>query len=274
MVGRAVTHLGQAGGHTIVACTRQELDISNETEVFALLERERPDSIINCAAYTDVDGSEVHRDLSRAANALGPEVLARGARHIGASLVTISTDYVFDGTKGDFYTLRDDPNPLGIYAKDKLEGERRAQAASARTTIVRTGWIFGHGGKNFLSRVVDYARAGNPMKAIDDAFGTPTYAPDLAGRLIELASRDLPGIYHVTNAGNGASFAGFAREALQLAGLSPALIENVSFASLKRQAARPRDSRLRCLLSEAIGLKSLRHWEKALQEFIGDAKSS
>jgi dTDP-4-dehydrorhamnose reductase len=183
-------------------------------------------------------------------------------------LITISTDYVFDGTKDGFYTQRDQPNPQSVYAVSKLEGERRAQITWARTIVVRSGYIFGVGGKNFLSSIVERGRRGERLKAINDTFGTPTYAPDLARQLHRLARLDLPGIYHIVNAGPGAAFEDFARSAFAFASLDPGLLEGVSLNSLKRHAPRPHNSKLRCLLSEAIGLEPLPYWEDALRDFV------
>jgi len=264
MVAQATAEHCRSIGDEVSALTREQLDIADRSSVLEVLDRERFDSVINCAAWTDVDGCETDREKNYAANAQGPENLAIGCRNTNANLVTISTDYVFDGAKEGFYTQRDDPNPESEYGRAKLAGERLAQAALARTIVVRAGWIFGPGGTNFLSKVVEKLLNGEGVKAISDAFGTPTYAPDLAKRLRELAVLDLPGIYHAANAGGGISYAGFARSVLP----DPNLVEDISAAALTRAAARPQNSRLRCLLSEAIGLKPLRPWEEALKDFI------
>lgn len=268
MVGRAVLEHCTALGDEVSAHDHQSLDIADATAVSSLFERERPEVVINCAAWTDVDGCETDRARAFKANARGPENLATSARRIQAGFVTISTDYVFDGAKDGFYTQRDDPNPTSVYGVSKLEGERLAQAACARTTIARTGWIFGIGGRNFLSRVIELAARNEHLKAISDAWGTPTYAVDLAGRLRQLAELDLPGVYHVVNAGDGASYEEFARRALAATGRENAKIESVRTDSLQRPAQRPRNSRLRCLLSEAIGLRPLPDWRLALKEFV------
>jgi dTDP-4-dehydrorhamnose reductase len=264
MVARAAAEHCLAVGDDVSAFTREQLDIADKARVLDVLGRERYDSVINCAAWTDVDGCETSPERNYAANALGVENLAVGCRSISANLVTISTDYIFDGAKDGSYTQRDDPNPISEYGRAKLAGERLAQAALARTTVVRAGWIFGPFGRNFLSKVVGKLLSGEPVKAISDSFGTPTYAPDLAKRLRELAVLDLPGVYHVANAGEGTSYAGFARSVLPGTGL----VEEISGDTLNRPAARPQNSRLHCLVSEAIGLKSLRPWEEALQEFV------
>jgi dTDP-4-dehydrorhamnose reductase len=190
------------------------------------------------------------------------------SRKVDALLITISTDYVFDGAKEGFYTQRDNPNPLSVYAKSKLDGERKSQLQHARTMVVRTGFIFGVGGKNFLSTVVDRVQRGERAKVIGDAWGTPTYADDLAFRLRELAALDLPGVFHVVSFGNGASYADFAQEALKLARCDASSLEVVRFDSLTRPAPRPRNSRLKCLLSKPLGLKPLPSWQDGLGRFV------
>lgn len=268
MVGRAVVAHCLAAGDEVGAHDRASLDITNAHAVGSVFERERPDFVINCAAWTDVDGCEADPARAFSVNAVGPENLAAAARGVGAGLVTISTDYVFDGAKDGFYTQRDDPEPASVYGAAKLEGERRAQSACARAVVVRTGWIFGAGGRNFLSRVVELSESGQRLKVISDAWGTPTYAADLARRLRELAELDLPGVYHVVNAGDGASYEEFARAALADAGLGGANLEVVTTDSLDRKAPRPRNCRLRCLLSAAVGLEPLPDWRLALHEFV------
>ncbi len=267
MVGRALAEHCRAVGDDVSAHERASLDIADERAVSETFARERPDAVINCAAWTDVDGCESDPHRADLVNARAVGALARGAREVGATFVTISTDYVFAGDREGFYTQRDDPDPKSEYGKAKLRGERLAQSGTARCSVVRSGWIFGAGGKNFLSRVPELLRGGAALKAISDSWGTPTYAPHLAARLRELAELDLPGTYHVVNAGDGASFAGFAREAARLVGVGEGLIGEVSMDSLDRPAPRPRNSRLRCLLSPAIGLKPLPHWLDALAEF-------
>ena len=267
MLGRALDAHCRAAGDEVAAFDRATLDITRAGEVAAAFASARPRAVVNCAAWTDVDGCELNPERALSVNAVAVEILAAASRQVGASFVTVSTDYVFSGDKEGFYTQRDDPEPRSAYGIAKLQGERRALVATARCSVARTSWVFGPGGKNFLARVIELARAGAPLKAIDDAFGTPTYAPHLAARLRELAERDLPGVYHVTNAGEGTSFYGFAREAVRLAGCDGARIEPVSQDSLRRPAPRPRNSRLRCLLSEATGLAPLPDWRAALAEF-------
>lgn len=268
LVGRALTAHCAALGDLVNAFDHRALDVGDPVQVKNQLTDLKPEVVFNCAAYTDVDGCESYPDRAERANALGPELLASTCRELHSLLVTISTDYVFDGSKAGFYTQHDHPNPISVYGRSKLEGERRAQAAYARTIVVRSGYIFGVGGNNFLSTFLDRAHRGEPLKAISDMTGTPTYAPDLAARLRELALLDLPGIYQVVNSGEGVSFETFARIALADDGMDPALVQSTTLAELNRPARRPRNSQLRCLLSEAIGLTPLRSWQAALVDFV------
>ncbi len=267
MVGQALVAHCRAQGDEVLAHDRAGLDITDAAAVHALFARARPETVINCAAWTDVDGCELDPERALKLNAVAVETLALASRDVGASFVTISTDYVFAGDKEGCYTQRDDPAPRSAYGIAKLKGEWLAQVASARTIVVRTGWIFGAGGRNFLATALARARRGEQLKAIGDAYGIPTYAPHLAARLRVLAMRDLPGVYHVVNGGAGTSFAGFARAAVALAGHTGTQVAEVSMAALQRPAPRPRNSCMRCLLSEATGLAPLPDWRAALAEF-------
>ncbi|PYS82361.1 MAG: dTDP-4-dehydrorhamnose reductase [Acidobacteria bacterium] len=268
MVGRALADHCAARGDEVAAFDRAGLDITDERAAREAFGRVRPRAVINCAAWTDVDGCELDPQRAFLVNSQGVEILATASRLAGAAFVTVSTDYVFDGRKPEgFYTQRDDPHPMSAYGASKLEGERRAQIASARTVVVRSGWIFGAGGRNFLAQVVERMRRGERLRAISDSYGTPTYAPDLAARLRELAELDLPGVFHVVNSGEGTSYEGFARAASEAAGATGVEIESILMDSLKRPAPRPRNSRMRCLLSEGLGLAPLRDWRDALGEF-------
>jgi dTDP-4-dehydrorhamnose reductase len=272
MVGRAVRRRCEALGDLVAAFDHQSLDICNADAVARKLDEVQPDSVINCAAWTDVDGCEVDRDRAFAANSRGPENLASASAAVNSTFVTISTDYVFDGTKSGFYTQDDTPHPESVYGDSKLQGERLARAAHPNgTIIVRTGFIFGGGGTNFLSTVVERARRGDQLKAISDSFGTPTYAWDLALRLRELAQLKPPGVFHVVNAGDGVSYQEFAQVALKLAGIEDPHVEGIETDSLARPAKRPRNSRLKCLMSPALGLAPLPFWKDSLKDFVSQS---
>jgi len=268
MVARAAIGHCIEIGDDVKALTRSQFDILDRDAVFATIDEFRPDAVLNCAAFTDVDGAETYREACYAANAVGPENLALGCREYDAVLVTISTDYVFDGRKSGFYTQRDTPNPEGVYALSKLEGEMRVRDANARSIIVRSGWIYGPGGTNFLSVMHRLLGEGKRIKAIGDSYGTPTYAVDLARRLREFAELDLPCTYHVVNAGEGTSYHGFAREVCRLGSFDPDLIDEVSKADLSRPAPRPDSSKMSCLFSSRFGLEPMPEWREALASFL------
>jgi dTDP-4-dehydrorhamnose reductase len=268
MVARAAIDYCRSIGDEITALTRQECDIANAGQVEKVFQSEKPDAVINCAAYTDVDGTETNREICYKANTTGVENLALASKKIDCAFVTISTDFVFDGTKDDFYTQRDTPNPQSVYAKSKLEGEIRARNAYARSIIARSGWIYGNDGTNFLSVLPKLLAEGKQIKAISDSFGTPTFAKDLARRLRELAELDLPAVYHVTNAGEGTSYAGFAQKVCEINGINKNLIKSVLTRGLKRPAPRPQFSRLKCLFSPKFGLSPLPDWEESLTNYL------
>jgi dTDP-4-dehydrorhamnose reductase len=268
LVGRATSeHCGRCGD-VVLPYAHDALDIADRKAVDETVLRDRPDVVINCAAWTNVDGCESDEQKAFAVNARGPENLANTCREAECVFITISTDYVFDGGKSGFYTQLDEPNPESIYGASKLEGERLSAQAYERSIIVRSGYIFGFGGTNFLSTVVHRAQAGETLKAITDTYGTPTYANDLAEQLRRLAELNTPGIYHVVNSGPGASFEEFTRKTIALLGNSEAVVEPVSSDALNRPAKRPRNSRLQCLVSEKVGLPPLRDLETALEEFV------
>ena len=267
LVGGALTEHCAAVGDEVLSYGHKDLDITDRDAVQEVVRGDRPDAVINCAAWTNVDGCESDQERAFAANARGPENLAAACKEAECIFVTISTDYVFDGAKSGFYTQLDEPNPESVYAASKLEGERLSALAYGGSIIVRTGYVFGPGGINFLSTVVERIKKGERIKAISDAYGTPTYSKDLAVRLRELAEKNVAGIYHVVNSGPGVSFEEFTRKAVALIGNGEVVVEAVSADALNRPAKRPRNSRLRCLLAEKIGLPPLRDFETALEEF-------
>jgi dTDP-4-dehydrorhamnose reductase len=263
MVARATARQCLDIGDEVVALTRQELDIADRDSVFASFALHLPDAVINCAAYTDVDGAESNPEASFAANMAGVRNLAEAARETNVRLVTISTDYVFDGANLGFYTEDDVPNPQGVYAISKYEGEVAAREANPDVVIVRSGWIYGEGGTNFLSVMHRLLSEGNRLKAIGDAFGTPTFATDLAQSLRELAARTETGIFHVTNSGDGTSYLGFAQKVCEIGGFDRGLLESVSNDDLKRPAPRPVSSKL-----ASNRLEPLPEWTDALKRFL------
>lgn len=273
LLGRHMLKRLTAAGWRAVAFTHAELDITDAGSVRRASEQVRPDLILNCAATADVDRCEREPDWAYAVNERGARNLAEAARDGGAEIVHVSTDYVFDGTKAGFYTQADEPRPLSVYGQSKLAGERAARQACEQYYIIRTSWLFGVGGKNFGSRVIEYARAGARLKGVTDQVSIPTYAADLARRIEEIVARKTHGVYHGVNSGP-ATWLEFAQRALALAGIRDVEIEPVTRAALNQAAPRPHNSAMRCLLSEQIGLAPLRDWREAMPEFIGELQAA
>lgn len=268
MVARAAIDVCRSAGDDVTALGHSELDIADQHAVNSVLLSHRPDAVLNCAAYTNVDGAESHKQEAYDSNATGVENLADACKAVDARFVTISTDYVFEGSNPGFYTQRDTPRPRGTYAMTKYYGELLARTTYARSIIVRSGWIFGSGGTNFLSVVGELLTEGKRITAISDAFGTPTYARDLAKRLRDLAELDLPGTYHVVNSGEGTSYYGFAKKVSEILGSEESLVQPVKMSDLARPAPRPASSKLACLFSERLGLEPLPEWTHALRDFL------
>jgi dTDP-4-dehydrorhamnose reductase len=270
LMGRAVTARLSEVGWSVTALGHAELDITDQKAVIDAFKLVVPNLVINCAATADVDRCEREPDWAFAVNERGPRLLARSCRETGAELVHIGTDYVFDGKKEGFYTQEDRPNPLSVYAKSKLAGERSVSEEHEAAYIVRTSWIFGTGGKNFGSRVLEYARSGASLKGVVDQTSIPTYAQDLAARIADVVDLGAYGLYQITSTGP-ATWYDFALEALRKAGLGGTVIKPVTRAELGQPAPRPRNSAMRCLLSERLGFAPLRHWRDALAEWLGAA---
>jgi dTDP-4-dehydrorhamnose reductase len=268
MVARAaIRHCGERG-YDVRSASRSDLDISDRDKVLRFIETTHPEVVFNCAAYTNVDGAETNEQLCYAANSDGPENLALACREVGALLLTISTDYVFGGEKSGFYTEDDEPRPLGVYAKSKYEGEQRAAAADPAAMIIRSGWIYGPGGTNFLSVMPSLLMQGRTLTAVSDSEGTPTYAVDLVRRMRELAEIRRGGIYHVTNTGEGTTYFGFGRKICEIEGLEPELLSPVTDVELKRPAPRPANSKMRSVKESVLGLEPLPEWSSSLAAYL------
>ncbi len=268
LVGSEVARTFKGLGDDVLGFSRADLDIRNAAAVGDLLVNSNTDAVINCAAYTDVDAAESNPEDCFEVNAAAVGMLARACSKANARFVTISTDYVFDGRKDGFYSEMDTPRPLSVYARAKLAGEKEAIKRNEASVVVRTGWIFGRGGTNFLSVIPRLLREGKKIKTISDAFGTPTFARDLALRLRDLVRVECAGLFHVTNAGGGTSYTGFARKTAEVGGFDSALIEEIGARELERAAPRPENSRLACEAVRSIGLPELPHWHDAIERHL------
>jgi dTDP-4-dehydrorhamnose reductase len=217
-----------------------------------------------------VDGCERDPDRAYVTNALGARYVAVAARDVGAALVYVSTDYVFDGDGGAPYLEWDEPHPLSVYGRSKLAGEREALSLNARTYVVRTSWVYSPRGRNFVKTMLRLAADRPELTVVDDEVGGPTLAADLADGIARLVGRPVYGIYHLSNAGSCSRFE-LARAAIQLADLPARVIPVTSADYLQRNplpARRPANSSLRNFAAAALGIE-LRPWEDALREFVG-----
>jgi dTDP-4-dehydrorhamnose reductase len=243
----------------------RDLDITSLESTERLLTSLKPSVVINCAAYTDVDGCESNRETAMAVNGEGVANLARVTRGIGARLVQISTDYVFDGAKGSPYQEDDQTAPLSVYGQSKLLGERNA-ATNPDHLIVRTQWLYGLHGNNFVETMLRLATERECLTVVDDQIGSPTWTVDLSRAILALLARGCRGTYHAANAGI-CSWNEFARAIFREAGLG-VRVEPMTTEQLQRPAARPLYSTLDCSKLERDTGFCLQSWHDALRTYM------
>ena len=233
----------------------------------------RPEVIIHTAAYTNVDQAESNPDIASQVNETGTKHVAAAASAYHAKLVYISTDYVFNGTHSTPYTEDETTHPLGVYGRTKLGGERHIQEIFHRTAypseylIVRTAWLYGRHGKNFVSAILQRAQQRLPLRVVHDQTGSPTYTKDLARGIISLLEHHGSGIVHVTNSGS-CTWYEFAKSILEYARLSDVSIEPITTEQLQRPALRPRFSVLDTSKFTTLTGQHMRHWKEGLQEYF------
>lgn len=248
-----------------------QMDITSVDDTRAKLEEIRPEAVIHCSAWTAVDAAEdsENREKVFALNAQGPANLAAVCEHIGSKLMMISTDYVFDGT-GDVPWKPEDRcfAPLNVYGLSKLQGEQAVLDACTRSFVVRTAWVFGSNGHNFVRTMLRVGRSHDTVRVVNDQFGTPTYTKDLAELLTEMIESEKYGVYHATNEGGYLSWYDFTREIYAQAGLRTAVVPVTTAEYGLNKAERPFNSRLdKSKLSEA-GFTPLPDWRDALRRYL------
>ncbi len=246
----------------------EDINIARQYSVMNSVGDIKPRVIINCAAVTDVDGCESMADHAFEVNARGPENLAGACLRFGCSLLHISTDYVFDGLTGSSYREDDPINPLGVYAKSKAEGDACVRRILPEShCIVRTQWLYGLYGRNFVEAILDQARQKPTLSVVNDQHGSPTYAHDLAIAMIRLCNLDARGTIHVTNSGQ-TTWYDFASAILRKASLNQVEILPITTADLERPAPRPLYSVLDNSRFVELTGAPLRPWEEALDEYL------
>lgn len=263
MLGRDVMLAAGNAGHDVVGFGHAELDVTDAAAVEKKFDLERPDTVIHCAAWTDVDGAEESEDAALAVNGTGSGNVAAAAAAVGASVVYVSSDYVFDGAKGAPYVETDQPAPLSAYGRTKLAGEEATAAANKRHFIVRSSWLFGIGGGNFVETMLRLAGDHGEVLVVRDQVGSPTYTWHLAHGLVRLIEGVEYGIHHMAAAGS-CSWYDFAREIFDQAKVECKVL-SATTEMLGRPAPRPPYSVLISQREHAIELPS---WEDGLAGYL------
>lgn len=257
--------------HEVLALTHQELDIADPLQVETLLARFRPQAVVNCAAYTQVDRAETDREEAYRVNVTGPRLLAAAAARHGALLVHLSTDYVFDGRKPppEPYYEDDPPHPLSWYGRTKWEGEAAVLKASPHHLIVRTAWLYGRHGTNFLKKILKLAlsAAVPELRVVADQFGSPTWSYRLALQVARLVKHGGAGIYHASAEG-WCTWYELAQTFLKLLGMEKK-VTPCATEEFPTPAVRPRNSILENRRLKEAGLNLMRPWQEDLAEFVG-----
>ena len=259
MLARDLCPMLEDADFEVIETTRNELDVTDELQVPRVISDVKPDYVIHCAAYTNVDKAEEEPEIAELVNAKSAEYIAKACNSNNAVMIYISTDYVFDGTKKTPYVPDDTTNPTGAYGLSKLHGEEAVRKFCPAHYIIRTSWLYGHHGKNFVETMISLAEK-TELKVVDDQVGCPTWTVDLSDAIISFIDEEPPfGTYHACGAGS-TSWYGFAKEIFDLMSLNVNLIPCTT-EEFPRPAKRPAYS-----VMDNEGL--LRDWKQALQEYI------
>ncbi|HUB76280.1 MAG TPA: dTDP-4-dehydrorhamnose reductase [Solirubrobacteraceae bacterium] len=268
MLGREVAAVAEARAHETIALGHGDLDVTDERDVRAVVAGERPDAIVNCAAFTDVDGAEAAEPEALELNGRAPGLLAAAASATAAQLIHVSTDYVFDGAAARPYLESDPVRPQSAYGRSKLAGELAVRAAGPQHAVARTAWLFGTGGRNFVATMLALADSGQEEVAVvTDQVGSPTFAGHLASALVDIAERRLAGVRHTAGAG-ACSWNELARAAFAQAGLA-CTVKAVTSDHFPRPAKRPAWS---VLASERADTPRLPSWEDGLKAYLAETR--
>ncbi len=259
--------LRMTADHELTGKDVEDFDITVEADCRRIIAESSPDVVINAAAYTNVDGCETDGDRCFAVNALGVKHIALACRGRGIRIVHFGTDYVFDGRKAAPYVEGDEPAPLSVYGSSKLEGERFLQALADHWLLIRTAWLYGRKGRNFVKTILEKAETTKTLEIVEDQVGSPTYSWDLAGAVQLLVEGGHQGLFHLTNRGR-CSWYEFACSILKFSGKTEVSVRPIASEALTRPAARPAWSVLSSRkFSEATG-KAMRFWQIALQDYL------
>jgi dTDP-4-dehydrorhamnose reductase len=253
--------------HQVCGVDFQDFDIGEESAVQRAFRDLRPEFVVHLAAYTDVDGCEADPQKAEWVNALGAGNVSRACAEVGAGLLYVSTDYVFDGRGTRPYREDDCPNPISVYGLTKLRGERHVQSCVVRHLIVRTSWLYGPHGKNFVATILKLAKDRQELRVVSDQRGSPTYTRHLAAKLVELLATQAYGVFHVTGSGNCSWFE-FAGAIVQSGGFPRVRVAPITSQEAGRFARRPTYSVLENHRLSQSNLVALPHWTKGLAEYL------
>lgn len=268
MLARELVSVLARQGTEVLALSRDVLDVTDIQAVRSAMRTARPDVVVNCAAWTSVDLAESNECAAYDVNATGPKFLATSCSEIGARMIQISTDYVFDGLAQTPYSEDAQPNPKTAYGRTKLAGERTVlDQLPASGYVVRTGWLYGRHGANFVHTILRLERERSTVAVVNDQYGQPTSVAVVAGRIIALANDAPPGIYHATCSGQASRF-DFARHIFQLTGADPERVTAISSSELNLPAERPGYSVLSHGAWANIGLGPPDNWMDSLSQSL------
>lgn len=254
-----------------VGVVQQRLDITNADEVLQAVKTLQPDVIVHCAAYTAVDKAEEMKEVCWKVNVDGTANLARAAKEVGAKFVYISTDYVYDGEGDKPFIETDAPNPPGYYGLTKFEGEKVVQIILDNFFIVRTSWVFGMNGHNFVKTMLSLAETRNALNVVANQIGSPTYTFDLSRLIVDMIETEKYGIYHATNEGF-CSWADFSKEIFKQAE-KDVKVNSVTSEEYPTVAVRPKNSRMSKQKLIDNGFQPLRTWQEALEHYLNELKN-
>lgn len=257
-------------GEKFIGTTRKEINMLTEDGAKNFILEKKPDAVIHCAAYTAVDKAESEAETAITVNGLGARWIAEACREIGAKMIYISTDYVFGGDGRTPYEVDSEKNPVNTYGRSKLLGEDAVMAMVKNYFIVRTSWVFGANGKNFVKTMLNLADKNKKLRVVDDQVGSPTYTPDLAKLLVDMIHTEKFGVYHATNEGF-CSWAEFAKEIFKQAG-KKVEVEPIETVDYPTPAKRPFNSRLSKKSLDDAGFERLPTWKDALKRFLAELK--
>jgi dTDP-4-dehydrorhamnose reductase len=260
-------HTNKRSNWEVLEWDVDEIDIREEKRTVAKIESFRPEIVINVAAYTDVDGCELNEEKAFAVNAEGMKHVALGALQCRAKVVYLSTDYVFDGKKREPYLESDPPNPLNVYGRSKWKGEQYVQGLVKDALIVRTEWLYGRYGNNFVTSILRQAREKKVLTIVNDQFGSPTYTVDLSEAICVLLQCDARGVFHVANS-DLCTWYTFGQAILKLSGMERVKVIPISSKELGRPAIRPAYSVFNCQKLKQVTGMNLRPWSEALRDFL------